>query len=85
MKSVIVTFTIPGENNSINYDLEIPSNVPCGFLVVHIAQTVNNYNRSLNVSPTGKSLFSNRLKRKLNPEETFETAGIWNGDYITFA
>lgn len=83
MKMVIVSLTYHWFGGERSYDMEIPSHVPAKILVTHISQTLKNYT-SGKISPAGNNLrlSCRRLNRVLAPDETFEQAGIWNGDHI---
>lgn len=80
MKKVIVTLT--DLNRTFFYDLEIPVNVPVKKLKKDICETLHNYNNTY-LNSDGIELFCNRMGMGLPGEETFESIGIWNGDYIT--
>lgn len=81
MKQIIVTIT--NENHDYYYDIEIPVDLTGEKLLDDIVQTLNGYNPSLYLQIFNSELFCNRLKRKLEAEDTPEQIGIWNGDFIT--
>lgn len=80
MDNVIVTIT--NSQKSFLYDIEAPNNVPVEKLIFDIADVLNNYVPELSLNVTGKQLFCSRLNRIIGPKETFEKAGVWNGDYL---
>ena len=83
MNMVIVTMSYSWEGGDKSYDMEIPCDVPARILVNHICQTLKNYTSGkTRLSPERLRLFCRRLNRSLEANETFEQAGIWNGDYI---
>ncbi len=80
-----IIITICDRNKKFNsYDLELPTDVPIAQLKRDIVETLNSYKKSLLLSDKNVFLFSNRLGRKLLDNETLESAGVWNGDYIEF-
>lgn len=82
MKNVIVTISFYYDKKSTAYDIELPCEVPVNELSVHIAETLNGYHSRFALSLTNATLYSPRLKRTLKPDETLDSAGVWNGDYI---
>ncbi len=66
------------------YDIEIPFDVQISVLKKDIVETLNSYKKRLNLSDANVRLGSARLGRTLGDNETPESAGIWNGDYIDF-
>lgn len=84
MNSVIVTLNFKYEGKVRGYDMEIPCHVPVKKLTEHIALTLNGYSRRYQLPLSGGSLYSHRLERQLQGSETFDQAGIWNGDYLDF-
>lgn len=81
MDNLIVTVLNP--EKTFREDLELPTNVPARKLAHHIAEALKNYNPDCLLGSYPNGLYCNRLGRRLNPEETLEAAGIWNGDFIT--
>ena len=81
MESVIVTATNP--TKSFLYDLELPTDVAVDRLRRDIAEALNGYNPDLFLRAGATELFCNRIGRRLRRDETLESAGVWNGDYIT--
>ena len=82
MKEVIVTVMFSVNGKRMGYDMEVPCNIPAKQAVENIVETLNDYNPGLFLTSEGISLTCQRLGRKLAAQETFEMAGIWNGDYI---
>ena len=78
--SVIVT--VNECNSDITYDIEVPTDITCKKVLEDIIKTLSSYNGS-NYDNNNRALFSIRLQRYLRPDESFGTAGIWNGDIIT--
>ena len=81
---IIVTIQFLMLNKRKSYDMEIPTDVPFSVVVAQIAETINSYNPSYNLSSLGMCLESKRLGRVLNYDETVESAGIWNGDFLIY-
>lgn len=81
MENIIVTVT--NVSKTFLYDLELPVTVSVGKLRDDIVETLNGYNQSLFLRTACTELFCNRIGRRLNDHETLESAGVWNGDYIT--
>lgn len=79
---VMVTVLLTAAGKNIGYDMELPTNVPALVLVRHIVETLNEYHHTLQISGQNKVLWSKRLGQIINPDETLEHAGVWNGDYI---
>lgn len=81
MESIIITVT--NQSKSYLYDLEVPINVTLSKLKSDIIDAMNGHNPSLRLNATDVTLFCNRLGCKLHSDETLESVGVWNGDYIT--
>lgn len=81
MENIIVTVT--NISKAFLYDLEVPTNVTIDRLKDDIVEALNGYNPDLFLRTATTELFCNRMGRQLNADETLETAGVWNGDYIT--
>ncbi|MBO5869595.1 MAG: EsaB/YukD family protein [Clostridia bacterium] len=81
MENIIVTVT--NLSQSFLYDIEVPTSVPVGKLKDDIVEALNGYDSALCLRTEITSLFCNRMGRSLTDDETFESAGVWNGDYIT--
>lgn len=83
MNMVIVTLNCGREGRRKHYDMEIPCGVPVQILIQHICETLYAYSGGRLDLASGKlSLYCPRLDRTLQANETFESAGIWNGDYM---
>lgn len=81
MDKIIVTVTNP--RKSFFYDIELPKQVAIEKLHKDIVESLNRYNSNLFIDINKTKLHCNRINRVLVNEETIETAGVWNGDYIT--
>lgn len=81
MDSLIVTVLNP--EKTFREDMELPRNVPARKLAKDIAETLRNYNEACLDGSYPNGLYCNRLGRRLNPDETLDSAGVWNGDFIT--
>lgn len=81
MESIIVTVTNIAK--AYLYDLEVPANITIDKLKDDIVETLNGYNPDLFLRTATTELFCNRIGRRLNADETLESAGVWNGDYVT--
>lgn len=83
MKMIIVTLRFFGNSGETSYDMEMPCQVPIATLISHICQTINLYSEgTVNLQPRGVGLWCHRLERLLAPNETLESAGVWNGDRL---
>ena len=47
-----------------------------------IVETLKGYDPNILLNTASTELFSNRLGRQIRADETLESAGVWNGDYI---
>ena len=81
MENIIVTVT--NATKSYFYDLEVPTSITVDKLTDDIVEALNGYNPELFLRTATTSLLCNRIGRQLSADETLETAGVWNGDYIT--
>lgn len=81
MENIIVTVT--NISQSYIFDLEVPTTVTIDKLKDDIVETLNGYKPDLFLHTATTMLFCNRIGRQLFDEETLETAGVWNGDYVT--
>lgn len=81
MESIIVTVTNIAK--AYLYDLEVPTNITIDKLKDDIVEALNGYNPDLFLRTATTELFCNRIGRQLKADETLESAGVWNGDYIT--
>lgn len=81
MESIIVTVT--DLKKSFLYDLELPVDIPQKKLTEDIVEALNGYDPALGLSADGAGLYCNRTGKRLGPDETLESAGVWNGDYVT--
>ena len=69
--------TIENEQRTIQKDVEMPAHVRLALLRPELFGLMK-----VNALNTNAKLYSVRLKRVLNDEETLGQAGIWNGDYL---
>lgn len=82
METIIVTVT--NYKKSFFYDIEIPRAISVQKLKEDLSEALNSYHPELYLkTATAIDLFCNRLNRVLRTDETIESAGVWNGDYIT--
>lgn len=81
MNSIIVTVTDLAKR--FFCDIEVPTDVTIDKLKDDIVETLNGYNPELYLRTLSVELFSNRLGKQLCKEDTLESVGAWNGDYIT--
>ena len=81
MREFIVV-TVQAENLDKTYDLEVPTNVKARQLAANIKEVLNAYLSQNVLKERTYKLFSERLRREINDNETFYEAGIWNGDVI---
>lgn len=82
MREVIVTVMFSAKGKTMGYDMEIPCSISVCQVTENIVETLNDYNPGLFLCSEGMKLTCKRLNQTLNPTETFDTIGIWNGDYI---
>ena len=81
MESIIVTITNP--TRSFFYDIEVPTTVTFDKLKEDIVEALNGYKPNLFLGAATSIILCNRTNHLLADEETIESAGIWNGDYLT--
>ncbi len=82
MKSSVIV-TVGSRNKEFpDYDMEIPLNVFAEKLLLDIVEAVCMYNSNIRITPEYRSIYCERLNRSLKNNETFGSAGIWNGDRI---
>ncbi len=81
MENIIVTVTNVAK--TYLYDLELPTEITVDKLKDDIVEALNGYNPELFLRTASIELFCNRIGRRLQAEDTLESAGVWNGDYIT--
>lgn len=79
--SVIVT--VGSRNREFpDYDMEISLNVLAGKLLKDMVEAVCAYNKNVRITTDYRNIYCERLGRNLRSDETFGSAGIWNGDRI---
>ncbi|MBQ3385662.1 MAG: hypothetical protein IJG59_10710 [Erysipelotrichaceae bacterium] len=82
MKSSVIV-TVGSRNKEFpDYDMEIPLNVFAEKLLLDIVEAVCMYNSNVRITPEYRRIYCERLNRSLKNNETFGSAGIWNGDRI---
>lgn len=81
MEHIIVTTT--NVKKAFLYDLDVPTDLTIDKLKDDMVEALNGYDPNLFLRTATTELFCNRLGRQLTAEETLESAGVWNGDYIT--
>lgn len=72
-----IMVTIENEQRTIQKDVEMPAHVRLALLRPELLGLMK-----VNALNTNAKLYSVRLKRVLNDEETLGQVGIWNGDYL---
>jgi hypothetical protein len=80
MDSIIVTIT--DFRKSFMCDIEVQNNITIDVLACDIAEALNGYIPNSTINGNAIRLFCSRLNRLLVPNETLETAGVWNGDFL---
>ena len=75
---MIVTFKY---NNTI-FDLQLPTDMPVGELLVWILEYVNQFFRE-NIGPNSVALVLDRKQEVIRTDMTLDEFGVRNGDYIT--
>lgn len=81
MKSEII-ITLRDKDGNINYDLEVPTDIPVGMLTDNIREVLMSYNSGLSQVMACDTLYSERLGTELNVKRTLAGIGIWNGDIL---
>lgn len=81
MENIIVTVT--NQMRSFFYDIEVPTNLTIDKLKEDIVEALNGYNPNLFLSAATSKILCNRTNHLLEDDETLESAGVWNGDYLT--
>lgn len=81
MDNIIITIT--NQSRSFFYDIEVPIELAISNLKDDIVEALNGYNPNLFLKAATAALLCNRTGHILADDETMETAGVWNGDYIT--
>lgn len=64
------------------FDLQMPTDMPVGELLVWILQYVNRLFND-NLEPDSVALVLNRKEEVIRTDLTLEESGVRNGDYIT--
>lgn len=64
------------------FDLQMPTDMPVGELLVWILQYVNRLFND-NLEPSSVALVLNRKEEVIRTDLTLEESGVRNGDYIT--
>ena len=68
--------------NNTMFDLQMPSDIPVGDLLVWILEYVNRlFNGDL--SPDNVALILDRKEEVIRTDMTMDESGVRNGDYIT--
>lgn len=81
MDNIIITIT--NQSKSFFYDIEVPIGLTISSLKDDIVEAINGYNPNLFLKAATVTLLCNRTGHILTDDDTMETAGVWNGDYIT--
>lgn len=81
MNKIIITVTDAVKSGF--YDVEIPVKIYADKLKHDIADTLNAFDPCLRLDERNMKLYCNRTRRVLALDETAESAGVRNGDYIT--
>ena len=77
--SVIVTVK---EKNGLDYDVELPVNVPVSQLAKDIAEVINDYNEKKVLPQDSYALYCDRMGKTLPGNRTLMELGVWNGDIL---
>lgn len=80
MSKIIVTLTDP--ISAFNMDIEVPTEQKMATLKYDIIEAINGYDFSLRLDPETIDFFCDRIDQILELEDTCESLGIWNGDYL---
>lgn len=81
MKKIIVTVT--DRTKRFFYDIEAPIGLAVSDLKDDIVEALNGYDPNLFLKAATLSLLCGRTGHVLQDGETLESAGVWNGDYLT--
>lgn len=80
MSGIIITVT--DENEQFEYDLEVPIDVKASLLMGDVLEVLRCCDPRINYT-VGRTFFiSPRMQVYVKPDESFEEAGIWNGDKL---
>ena len=82
MKKIIVT--IIDECSGFSVDIEIPAEQEMETLKYDIVEAINGIGNGLQIDVNSVDLYSERLNRMFFPTDTCVSAGVWNGDVLTF-
>ena len=81
MRAFIIV-TLKEESKKINYDMELPTDVPVVQLVRDIAEAINLYNQRTLMPERNSSLYCERLGQTLPDGRTLGELGVWTGDIL---
>lgn len=74
--------TITNKNCSFHIDMEIPITDKAEKILKDVGELLTEYDPAHFELLTISGFYSPRLDKKLNINDTFESSGIWDGDYI---
>lgn len=77
-----VIVTLRDEYNRINYDVELPTDVPVKRLYNDIEEALKSYAESVPAGSDSGSLYCERMGKDLPGSSTFAELGIWSGDIL---
>lgn len=77
-----VIVTLKDENNRINYDVELPTDVPVSRLYNDIEEALREYSATALTGNKSGTLYCERMGKDLPDNSTFAELGIWSGDVI---
>ncbi len=80
MSKIIITLT--NQRRDFSYDLEVPTDEPIEKLYTDIIETLSSQNPSFLSYQSQMLLYSLRMKRYMLPNETLDSCGVLNGDYL---
>lgn len=81
MRSFIIV-SIQDEKKELNYDIEVPTNIPAVQLAEDIVEALNNYNPRHFLPNRKYTLYCVRQKRLLEDRKSLMEAGVWTGDVL---
>lgn len=81
MNNIIVT--IKSSDNSFEYDFECAVDEPASEVIKGIFETISSVNPTLSLSSLYHTIRIDKSGKIIGDSQTFEEAGIVNGDYLT--
>lgn len=77
-----IIVTVNDGTSHLSYDVEVPTSVPSKKILKDIVESLNAYCGETDSFKSPIEIYSVRLGRSLQEDESFADAGIWNGDVV---